>query len=213
MIVLGIDPSLRNFGWVRYHALGVGPQKVLAKGRLHTTQDCFFIERYVYLREALRAVVRSGFQDKIGIEYPIFHDTWSEGMFGLFLFCCEAIFAERQDVVFLSNTSTKAHAREFLGRKKGWKMSKSDMMEASRRDCGISQWSGDEADAYWVARSASRFWMLRKGLITENDLMPSERKTFCLKQTVSKNQGQGILGRRNDRFFLWSDIEKMEGTT
>jgi hypothetical protein len=133
-------------------------------------------------------------------------------MYGLFLFSCEALRSEKKDVVFFSPSQVKAHAREFLGRPKGWKMAKPDMVEAAKKHSGARKvWNHNEADAYWVASSAARFWQHYDGLIPEADLTPVERAEFLAVHayTRGKKAGKvvrsGILYREDERFFLWSE--------
>ena len=95
-----------------------------------------FIERYKAQRESLRALIREHRPERVGIEFPVFDNLWSEGMYGLFLYSCEALRAECMDVVFWSPLQAKAHARDTLDRPKGWKMDKVDMCEAAKQDVG-----------------------------------------------------------------------------
>lgn len=175
-----------------------------------------FIDRYVSMREWLREKIREHKPDHMGIEYPVFDDLWSEGMYGLFLYSCEAIKAEKQDVVFFSPGQIKAHARHFLveceRRPLKWKMNKPDMVEAAKVDTGgKGRWNHNEADAYWVARSAGRFWEFWQGDFDVAALTPSERQQFTKIHTfkrgkrAGKTVKRGIIHREDERFFLWSD--------
>ena len=174
------------------------------------------------MREALRTHVEQisvtyGIT-RIGLEYPVFNDLWSEGMYGLFLFTCEALRQAQVDVVFFSPLQVKAHARSFLDRPKGWKMMKPDMVEAAKTEAGgKGRWNHNEADAYWVAIVAARFWDLHDGVIGVDDLTPVERKQFTLihKYQRGKRAGdtvfRGIIHREDERFFQWSQEEPDDG--
>ena len=146
----------------------------------------------------------------MGIEHPVFNDTYSEGMYGLFLFSLESIRGHAQDLVFFAPPQVKSFAKEILGRPKSWKMLKSDMVDAARDDTGGGKWDHNEADAYHVARAAGRFWELYAGLITEDELTLVEARTFTRIHTYvrGKKAGQtelkGILHRESERFHLWS---------
>jgi hypothetical protein len=177
-----------------------------------------FIDRYTEMRGNLRALVREVKPDRVGIEFPVFNDLWSEGMYGLFLFCCEALRLERQDVVFWSPLQVKAHARETLNRPKGWVMGKADMVDTAKKDALGGVWNHNEADAYLVARLAGRFWLLYEEVLTQGELSPVESKYFTEvhKFVRGKHAGQekkrGVLYREDERFFLWSkEIEDAEG--
>lgn len=155
--------------------------------------------------------------DKIGIEYPIFSDFYSEGMYALFMFCCEALYEAQADVVFLANTQTKSRVREYLSRPKKMKIGKRDMIEAARKDAGGGRWNGDMADAYWVAKVASRFWQLHEGEITQEDLTDVEKHQFLKTHTYTRGKKagktvrKGIMYREDDRFFLWSEMRDIDG--
>jgi len=216
--VLGLDPSLTNFGWaVHDTAAEVGSRsRCELRGRFQTSAKTLFIDRYVEMRESLRALVRSVNPDAVGIEFPVFNDLWSEGMYGLFLYSCEALKLERQDVVFWSPMQVKSHARESLGRPKidgkQWRMDKPDMVDAAKLDSGGGRWNHNEADAYLVARLASRFWLLQQDLIPERDLTSVERRFFLeiQKHVRGKKAGRttlkGVMYREDERFFRWSAL-------
>lgn len=212
MKVLGLDPSLTNFGWALHDTEApVGtPDRCLSRGRFQTPASMEFIVRYMTQRDRLAALIREHKPDKVGIEFPVFDNLFSEGMYGLFLYSCEALHTEGCDVVFWSPLQVKAHARETLGRPKSWVMDKVDMVEAAKTDAGGKTWNHNEADAYLVARLAGRFWHLHGALLTEDALTLTERKYFTeIKQFVrGKKAGQeerrGVIYREDDRFFLWS---------
>lgn len=152
-MTLGMDPSLTNFGWAVQ-----GPGFVDG-GLFHTSSKTLFVDRYIEMRANVRALIQRLGIKRMGIEYPIFHDIFSEGMYGLFLYTCEALKSEKVDVVFFSPGQIKAYARENLVRPKGWKMQKSDMVEAAKLVSGFKgTLNHNIADAFWVASLASRFW-------------------------------------------------------
>jgi hypothetical protein len=214
--VLGLDPSLTNFGWaVIDTAAEVGSRsRCVRRGRFQTSAKTLFIDRYVEMRESLRALVRDVKPDAVGIEFPVFNDLWSEGMYGLFLYSCEGLKLEGQDVVFWSPMQVKSHARETLGRPKidgkQWRMDKPDMVDAAKLDTGGGRWNHNEADAYLVARLASRFWLMHHDLIKERELTSVERRFFLeiKKHVRGKKAGRtvlkGVLYREDERFFRWS---------
>jgi hypothetical protein len=169
-----------------------------------------FVERYVFLRESLRTLVRSQRPDRVGVEYPVFGALYSEGLYGLFLYTCEALQAEGCDVVFWTPLQIKAHARDTITRPPGWVMDKQDMCEAAQVDTGIARWNHNEADGYLCARLSGRFWLLYEGLITAADLTKNEEryfldiKTYTRGKKAGKTELRGTMHREDDRFFLWS---------
>lgn len=218
-MILGLDPSLRNFGWTLITDDGA----YLDKGTMKTEASMMFVNRYIYLRDGLREIVQTVRADhpdenlRVGIESPIFNDLFSEGMYGLFLYSNEALMLERVDTVYLSPNQVKAQAHAFMGRPRGWKMGKGDMVEAAKRATegqGAKRWNNHQADAYWVGRTAGRFWQLVEGSITVEDLNDVEKKHFTsLERYVrGKKAGRvkrmGITHKEDDRFFRWSDLNE-----
>ena len=216
-MILGLDPSLRNFGWTLIRDDG----HFLDKGTMKTGTDTTFVCRYMTLRDGLREVIRKVRADhptevlRVGIESPIFNDLFSEGMYGLFLYSNEALMLEKVDTVYLTPNQVKAQAHHFMGRPKGWKMGKSDMVESAKKATdgqGAKRWNNHQADAFWVAHSASRFWLLQEGKISEEDLTDVEKLHFTsLERYVrgkkaGKIKRKGLSHKEDDRFFRWSDV-------
>lgn len=258
MRVLGLDPSLTNFGWAVYDTDADPGARCEARGRFQTSGKSLFVTRYMGLRDALRGLVFKLGVTRIGVEHPIFGSDYSEGMWGVFLYTCEALRAERCDVVFFSPGQAKAHARLFLGRptKPMWKMEKPDMVEAARfhhwgidpssgmlvptgkkqraakdiqaevradapsqvRVVGTTSFNHNEADAYWIAVTSSRFWQFLDGSLDRSELTPIERKQFTDIHTYAKGpkagktEQKGIAYREDERYHLWSkDTDNGEG--
>lgn len=213
MKVLGFDPSLTNFGWALFDTdapFGT-PEVCPERGRFQTSSKTLFVDRYVDLRQRVRELIQRFDVRRIGIEYPVFGNLYSEGMYGLFLYTCEALKAERCDVVFFSPGQAKAQARTFLERPKNWKMMKPDMVEAAKILSGSKKaWNHNEADALWIARTAARFWLHFDGVVPEGELTPLEKKQFTDVHTYAKGKRagetvqRGIVYREDERFFRWS---------
>lgn len=213
MLVLGLDPSLRNYGWALHQTESTGKARCVERGRFQAQAKRFAdeIDRYVYLRSELLALLSRCGTSRIGIEHPIYGESQSEGMYALFMFSLEALKASRCDVVFFAPPQVKSLAREILGRAKTWKMEKTEMVESAKKDTGgKGTWDHNEADAYLIGRAAARFWQLYDGEIHEEDLSPVERFTFLeIHQFVrgkmaGRTEIKGILHRESERFFRWS---------
>jgi Holliday junction resolvasome RuvABC endonuclease subunit len=216
MHVLGLDPSLTQFGWAIHDTDGQGRGACVDRGRFRTSSKMLFISRYMQMRESLANLLRETGLVHVGVEFPVFGEIWSEGMYGLFLFACEALHQERRDVVFLANNQVKVHARNCLGLPKSWKMGKADMCQAAKKAAGGGRWNHNEADAFWVAKTAGRFWNLLDGTLTEQDMSPDERRQFARIHTFKRGKKagrtvkSGILYREDERFFRWSRGEDDE---
>jgi len=210
--VLGIDASLVAFGWAMHdtEAPFGSPERCSEKGLFRTPSKMEFIDRYVFHRESLKTLIERTKPDRVGLEFPVFKEMYSEGCYGLFLFVCEALKTERCDVVFWAPMQAKAHARDTIDRPKGWKMDKQDMIEAARVDTGIGRWNHNEADAYLIARISGRFWKLYEGLLSESDLTTTEARYFTdinLVRRAGKFKKRGVIYREDERFFAWSSRE------
>ena len=213
MLVLGLDPSLTNFGWALHDTDAEGVARCVDRGRFQTKPREFpdEIRRYKYLRKCLFDKIEELKPEAMGIEYPVFGEDYSEGMYALFMFSLEAIQDQAQNLILLGPTQVKSWAKEALGRPKVWDMKKSDMVDAAKEITGgKGRWDHNEADAYLVASVAGRFWQLFTEQIDEEDLTFVEKRTFTKIHTFvkGKRKGQtvmkGILHRESDRFFLWS---------
>ena len=217
MLVLGFDPSLTAFGWAIHDTDASGADRCPARGRFKTSSKTLFVDRYIQMRENVLGILGEyPHITRLGCESPIFKELYSEGMYGLFLYTCEAMRLGKRDVVLFSPPQTKVHARAFIDRPviagKAWVMGKPDMVEAAVTDTGgKGRWDHNEADAYWAARTAARFWLYHDGVIQTEDLTTAERKQFADIQTFQrgKRAGQtverGILFREDERFFRWSE--------
>jgi len=216
MLVLGLDPSLTGFGWAVHDTDAVGRARCPLRGRWTTTAKDLFVGRYRTMRENVHKLVTDTGILRFGVESPVYKELYSEGMYGLYLYVCEALWETRRDTVFFSPMQTKAHARRFLGRPMlptKWKMEKPDMIEAAVKDTGgKGRWSSDEADAYWAARTGARFWLFYDNLLTVNDLTPEELDQFVKIHTFTKGPRAGktvtpgLLYREDNRFFRWSEL-------
>lgn len=213
MRVLGFDPSLTNFGWAIHDSAesNGSPTRCLERGRFQTSSKTLFVDRYIDLRQRVGDLVRRTGIRRLGVESPVYGEMYSEGLYGLYLYLCEALRSERCDVVFFSPGQIKARARVSLERPKGWKMEKLDMVEASKNDTGgKGKWNHNEADAYWAAISGQRFWAFYDKVLTAQDLSDVDRKQFTEVHTyirgkhAGETEHRGLLYREDDRFFRWS---------
>lgn len=211
-LVLGLDPSLTQFGWAIHNPSATGSDRCVDRGRFKTKSKDLFLSRYKLQRQRVSELLNTHPHIKrVGIEFPIFNDLFSEGMYGLFLFVCEALYDSKVDVVFFSPNQLKAHARSITDLPPKWKMEKKEMVDAAKIDTGGSgRWNHNEADAYWCAIAASRFWRYYEGEIEESDLTEVEKHQFTHVHTYvrGRKQGQtfqkGLIFKEDSRFFLWS---------
>lgn len=211
MITLGLDPSLTGFGWCVHDSEAVGTARIVARGKFVSSPRTLWVKRYVDMRESVAGLLdRYLLIEAVGVESPPFGELWSEGLYGLFLMVNEAIWSRRKDVVFFDPGTVKMLVKEDPTIRKG-KMFKSDMVDAAKADTGLrGALNHNEADAYHIARYAARFWLLLRGVISEDDLTPSEYRAFAKIHTFVKGKraGQtvrlGAMFKENSRFFRFS---------
>lgn len=213
MITLGIDPSLTGLGWSVHNNSVTGERRVIAKGVSKTPSSKPFIWRNMHQREVVAGVLsRFPEIEAVGCESVAFEESYSEGMYGLFVYVNEAIYQAKKDVVFFDPVRVKLMAKGDPGVRKGT-MDKGDMIDACRADTGIYRWNHNEADAHIIARSAARFFCRLHGRITDEDLTPSEIQTFVQIHTFKKGSKKGktvrrgILFKEGSRFHLWSRLK------
>ena len=212
MITLGLDPSLRGFGWCLHRSTVVGRARVISKGVWHAPSTRSFIWRYMFMRKMVGDLVDGHPEiEGVGLESPIFGETWSEGAYGLFLYTIEALFVRLKDVVLFGPHTVKLLAKMDPKVRRGT-MDKRDMIEAARADTQVREWDHNEADAYLIARSAARFWDLYRGHISEEELTPSEKHSFTRVHTyrTGRKVSRGIIFREGDRFFPFSALSPQD---
>lgn len=214
MITLGIDPSLTGLGWLIHNSRVVGAKRVVARGVIGTPSNRPFVWRNVHQREAIARIIQEHPEiEAVGCESVAFGESFSEGMYGLFVCVNEAIYRAQKDVVYFDPVRVKLLARGDPGIRRGT-MDKRDMIDVCRADTGITKWNHNEADAHIIARSAARFWDLYHGRIGRGDLTPAEDKVFFdthsfksgpKKGTVSEN---GVLFKEGKLFYRWSQLSE-----
>lgn len=216
MIVLGIDPSLTGFGWCVHDGSVAGPKRVIAKGYFKTPPSRIIYWRYMYLRKALNQLLDAYPQvEAAGVESPAFGESYSEGMYGLFLYVNEVLMCRRLDVVYFDPGRVKLMAKMDPKVRRG-KMDKSDMVDAAKQDTGVKVWNHNEADAYIVGRSAARFWDLYHERIEFDELTPAEEQVFLAIHTFKKGRKagrtirKGVLFKEGDRFYRFSQLDPSE---
>ena len=118
---------------------------------------------------------------RVGIKVPYLMTSIQRVCMDSFFTQMKLSCLRKVDTVYLSPNQVKSHASAFLNRPKGWKMGKGDMVDAVKQATegqGAKRWNHHQADAYWVGRTAGRFWQLIEGTIEVSDLSELENKTF-----------------------------------
>jgi Holliday junction resolvasome RuvABC endonuclease subunit len=212
MLSLGLDPSLTGFGWCVHDSDAAGEARVISRGVFKTTSKQIFVERYIQLRESVKALLdRYPDVRVIGVESPPFGEQYSEGLYALFLYVNEAIYTRRRDVVYFDPVTVKMLVKLNPKLVKG-PMGKGDMIRLAREDTSVKKWNHNEADAYHIARFAARFFEFLGEEIEFEDLTPAEQHSFARERTFvrGKKKGltekKGLIFREKDRYFQFSKV-------
>lgn len=205
---LGLDPSLLSYGWVIYDSRATGIDKIVASGTVRTESTTVPVARYIQFRELVADLLSRFKVDVVGLESPAYGGgAFSERHFGLMLYSSEAIFEKRKDLVLYDPSTVK-----YLATGNNLAM-KSDMLRHAQIEL-ITTHSiqNDVVDAYFVAKFATRMYMLKLGLISPEDLTKQELRVFLQRTKKTK----GILGirtkrtaqifRENNRYYMFSKI-------
>lgn len=198
MLVFGFDPSLTGFGWCIHDGGCVGPKRVVAKGQFKTSAKTLVVQRYIDIRESVCELFTEYPEiGAVGAESTPFGESFSEGLYGLYLYVLEACLRHKKDVVYFDPMRVKLLARMDSSVRKGT-MDKTDMVSIAKQDSQVKVWNHNEADAYIIARSAARFWALYHQQIGPEDLTPSETQVFL------GTKKSGVLFKEGDRFYRFS---------
>lgn len=209
MLTLGLDPSLRAYGWAVYDGNAKTPhERLLASGHEGTLSLSVPVARFMHLRALVSDLLRRFDIEAVGIESPAYEGgPFSENHFGLMMFSLEAVFERRKDCVLFDPTTLKY----MIGKSN---LAKSDIQKYVQIDTlSTKQIDNNEADAYCIAKFACRFMQLRAGTVTPDDLTENERRVFLTREKKRKRTDGSLtikktahVFRENSRFFEFSRV-------
>ena len=209
MRALGLDPSLRSYGWCIYDGNASKPRKRrVASGHEATLSTTVPVARFSHFRALVGDLLRRFDVDVVGLESPAYGGGhFSEIHFGLMMYSREAVFAARKDLVLYDPTTLK-YLTGF-----GASASKQDMQKYVQLDTmDPVVINNDEADAYCVGHFATRFMMIRSGDLDPSSISKQEKRVF-LSRTKTVKTVRGKVRRRsahvfreNSRFFEFSKV-------
>ena len=210
MISLGLDPSLRAFGWCIY-TQNEGVHILVASGHVKSEIKDVPVTRYMQFREMVNDLIVKYKPDNIGIESPAYDaGPFQSVHFALMMYCLEAAFNHRRDVVLFDPATVKFLAKMQPGKSL---FTKADMIQVVKNDIlSDEDIDNNEADAYVVAKYANRFYRLLNGHMDPDLLEPNESKVF-IERTKKSKKGSTTITKRishifkeNHRYFLFSKI-------
>lgn len=207
MITLGLDPSLRSYGWAVYDSKASGLAKRIASGHEGTLSSSVPVARFMHFRSLVYSLLKRWNVDAVGIESPAYQAGPFQSIhFGLMMFSLEAVFENRKDCVLFDPSTLKFLAREDSSKNRG-KMQKLNMQRYVQLDTMDPNVINDnEADAYCIAKFSSRFLNFSNGDLKTEDLTPSELRVFATRNSSKTHKRVAYAFRENSRFFKFSRV-------
>jgi Holliday junction resolvasome RuvABC endonuclease subunit len=208
MRALGLDPSLRAYGWCVYDSGVLRPKdRLVASGHDGTLPTTVPVARFMHYRSLVRDILSRFRVDVVGIESPAYGGgPFSETHFGLMMYTLEAVFERRIDCVLFDPVTVKL----LTGSGSATKSDVQRFVQADRMSPDVVQ--GDEADAYCIGKFASRFKESMTEVISKSDLTERELRVFYTrKKKVKTLAGTRVKRvahafRENSRFFQFSKV-------
>ena len=134
MLSLGLDPSLRSFGWAVYDSDAPPHRRLVDSGHEATFVTTVPVARFIHFRAMVQDLIERYSVAAVGIESPAYGGgPFSETHFGLMLFSLESIFSYRLDCILFDPGTLKFLAKIDPDKKKG-KMSKLDIQRFVSND-------------------------------------------------------------------------------
>ena len=214
MLALGLDPSLRAYGWAVHDTSAAGVARRVASGHEGTLGDRVPPARFLHFQALVADLLRRFPRvEVVGIESPAYDAGPFQSIhFGLMQFSMAEVFLARRDCVLFDPATREYLVREDPKLKKG-KIHKSDVQRYVQLDTmDVKVIDNNEADAYVIAKFAARLWQLRRGEISPTDLTPSEYQKFVGMTRKVKRLGRTQVQRtahafrENKRFYEFSRV-------
>lgn len=214
MLSLGLDPSLRAYGWAVHDSSASGLPRRVASGHEGTLSSSVPVARFMHFRAMVADLLdRHPGVSVVGIESPAYEAGPFQSIhFGLMMYSLEAVFERRKDVVLYDPTTLKYMAKGDPSQRKG-PMHKMDMQRVVQLDTMDTRViDNNEADAYLVALFAARFAAVNAGSVDPSALTPAEHAVFVgRKRTVKRGKARAVKRvahafRPNSRFFEFSKV-------
>lgn len=208
MLTLGLDPSLRAYGWCVYDSRATPRMRRIASGHEGTLPLTVPVARFMHFRSLVADLLRRFDVEAVGIESPAYDGgPFSEQHYGLMMFSLEAVFDRRRDCVLFDPTTLKY----LIGKST---LAKSDIQRYVQLDTmSSSVIDNNEADAFCIAKFAARFSEIRNGILTPEELSKNETAVFLTRSKKRKRTDGSLVVRKtahifreNSRFFQFSRV-------
>lgn len=155
------------------------------------------VERARKVRNFVRKLVNTHKPALVAIEQPVIGRESSEMLHGLYFLIVDALLSKKCPIVAFHNMSLKKLATG------SGKAKKSEMKKAAKDTLGIDmRIVHDEADAFFLAYFAHRFWQSWK-LEESRELLSSvEQELFFSGEKNKSGLKKGIIYRRGESLYL-----------
>lgn len=208
MLSLGLDPSLKAFGWCVYDS----SKKLIDSSHEMTSAGDIEVTRYMYFRSMVERIINIYPEISIiGIESPAYEaGPFMTTHHCIMMYCMEAAFLKKIDVILFDPSTNKSFVSD-----KGSRTPKEDMQRYVQMDMKSHiKINNNEADAYIIAKFACRFKQLMNGEISAEDLSDKERHIFInrtknkkLFGDVKQKKSNAHILNENSRYFSFSRVE------
>lgn len=151
MLYLGLDPSLRSYGWCIYDPTKTGLDKLVAKGRWKTNAQQVDPVRYAYLRDSLMSLIKEYDIRYAAMETPPIGQSKSfnkEKLYALAMYNLEAMYRSKVDIVLVAPTQLQLFAKMWGNGVIPGEWFKSDMQDMSRVDL-LDLYTYPKHSMYW----------------------------------------------------------------
>lgn len=208
MPVIGLDPSLTNFGWVLLNEMKSGKDSLIEYGTFKTsTKDGLRVQRLILQRERLRKLLSEQNVGLVSMEAPYWQDFSTEILFALNQFIHEVFLDLGILVIYIQPLSLKKQALPDMNPQEATKHHMTHQAKKELDKVG-HRFSEHVSDAYFAAKVGCRFylWHCLQDL-KDDDLTESEKHLFCGKHTFVRGlkkgltEYTGIIYRENDQIF------------
>lgn len=205
MIILGCDPSLKDFGWSVQDTSLPLEEQIIAMGRITTKSAQLEIARYQYHQDSIRQLFETYQPDYVGIEIPHHNGSQAAGLYPIWIYVAIECYDRRIPYMTVLPPQLKSYIREHLKLPSSRKLFKSDSQDTAQDIWKLKKRINHNiADALIVNHLAYRLRQLIDKEITEEELNSSEVKLLTRTKyypRLKKTDYEGILYKEDTRYW------------
>lgn len=191
-LVLGLDPSLANTGWVVF-----GPKGIVERGVCKTAprdrrgNPVLIISRLQGTRDFLAGLISYYGIKIVGAEQAILNVSSSETLTALTYFLQDLCKNKMTDLVYWSPLTIKTYGTD------NHRATKKEMIEAAKKDSKCSaKMVEHEADAYFTSKITYRFYEYINGRLPYSKLTEKEKHAIWFEKTITRGPRKGTVDQK-----------------